>query len=153
MLENRDSFVAKNNYYKLKQKLEKVEFNFIECSMIELSNFIGDKNYAAIYLSNIAEYLKDIYKANRLTQFKQFILDDLYSHLDDNGLLVGAYLFNILGGISDIDIYNPQKREKHLSDIFKMITFPSAMCFPYESTHGALVLTKKYNNRSNNAYN
>lgn len=145
LLSKLDSFVEKANYYKLKQLLETAKFNFIESNMFDLPQNIGNNKYSTIYLSNIAEYLKDMYDNNRLSKFKDFIANSLLHNLSKDGLMIGAYLFNFLNndGKGDYDIYDTNKRNEYLSDIFETITFNSATHELDKTKDAVLVLTKK----------
>lgn len=147
ILRNIDSFVEKNNYYKLKRILEKVKFSFIESSLLDLPQSIGNNKYSIIYLSNIAEYLKDMYENDRLSKFKDFLINYLNHNLDENGLMIGAYLFDFLNNEEkdDYDIYDPNKREQFLTDIFSMTTFPSATYDLHRTKDAVLILTKNNN--------
>ena len=145
LLSKLDSFVEKANYYKLKKLLETTKFNFIESNMFDLPQNIGNNKYSTIYLSNIAEYLKDMYDNNRLSKFKDFISNNLLQSLNKDGLMIGAYLFNFLNndGKGNYDIYDTNKRNEFLSDIFETIIFNSATYEQDKTRDAVLVLTKK----------
>ena len=88
-------YLKPENYEKLKELVDKVDINFIESDLYELPKYIDGKRYDAINLSNIYEYLnfgKDA-TLEGAKRFRDFIMNDLYPHLNLNGNILVSYLY------------------------------------------------------------
>lgn len=92
-------YLEVDNYYMLKGKLLDTEINFKRCNITSLSeNF--DEAYDYIFISNITDYLTNIFNDNHLKKYKKLLLQDLSKILELEGKVV-SYLYNGLMGRED----------------------------------------------------
>ena len=107
------------NFNKLQEKIKDINFNFINTNITDLANNLTN-DYDFIYLSNIIQYIDELYNnisddkdENQLHKIKQFYLltKELINKLNNNGNLIVGYLYNSDIEYSDVSIYNKQKRE------------------------------------------
>lgn len=88
-------YLLPSNYEKLRELIKKTNINFIESDLPELPSYIFGKLYDAINLSNIYDHLyygKPIVLDN-IEEFRDFIINKLYSCLNTNGTILIAYLY------------------------------------------------------------
>ena len=93
----KSSYLNKDNYYILKNKLEKyISINnkilFYQSNITDLHNILKDK-YDIIILSNISNYMNNIYKENAYYNFYNLVINELDSCLNENGIIQAAYLY------------------------------------------------------------
>lgn len=83
------------NYEKLRSLVDKVDINFIESDLYDLPEYIKGKKYDAINLSNIYEYLYFNNDVNLQSafEFRDFVMNRLYPHLNENGSILISYLY------------------------------------------------------------
>lgn len=91
------SYLQPQNYQKLQQLLLKnsslnLTNSFINCNLTELPETINTQ-FDIIYLSNIPDYLEEIFCKPYIDNFKLFIKNKLDPMLADNGKMVAAYMF------------------------------------------------------------
>ena len=92
------SYLNPDNYYYLKDILNNhqiyfnIEKNFNNYNLTEIYNSYN-KKFDIILLSNIADYLDEIYKKDIVCRFQKYILNDLSNLLNDDGIICLAYLF------------------------------------------------------------
>lgn len=96
--EQKTSYLNKEQYYVLKQKLEKYlslnnKINFEQLDIKALSKKYKEQ-YDLIFLSNIASYMEDIYRTNPETKFYNLITKEMKNLLTKNGLIGVAYLYS-----------------------------------------------------------
>lgn len=105
-----NKYLNKNYYKEAKEKIK--EINFTCTTFIDLNKYL-DKKYDILLLSNISDYIKDIFKENYLERYKLFIEDYLSNLLNSNGVIVLAYIYDYnFNGISRTDIDNEEIRSK-----------------------------------------
>lgn len=116
------SYLNKENYYILKAKLEKyLSLNknilFKRSNVTDISRNFKNK-YDLIFLSNIASYMKDIYRNNSEISFYNLITKEIRKLLVENGLIEVAYLYSdvILTDFTDYCL---------TKDNFDVLDFPS----------------------------
>lgn len=63
-------YLNKTNYYLLKENILNIDIEFVNCDILELTKYNG---FDIIVLSNISDYLNNIYKDNALCNFNNFI--------------------------------------------------------------------------------
>ena len=83
-------------YTKLKEQLKnKDAFNQENFKNININtiNSHYSKNFDIIILSNIADYLHELYLDNNIEKFKNWIENEVAGKLNKNGILCVAYLF------------------------------------------------------------
>lgn len=89
------SYLNPNNYLAIKNILKNVdtniEDNFHNCNMKNL-NTLNNK-FDVILLSNIADYINEIYETMPAEKFKKYVIKDLASLLNDEGIICVAYMF------------------------------------------------------------
>ena len=103
----------------LKEKINDLNFNFINENIINLPNILED-NYDFIYLSNIIQYIDEIYqnptkdKELQLINIKKFyqLIKELCNYLKDDGTLIAGYLHNYKIENNDNSIFNKNIREQ-----------------------------------------
>ena len=91
-LKKANSYLSENNYYLLRDKINNVPVNFINCDLRRL-NYFFDGKYDYIILSNILQYLRCFNEENVLLRLRLFLLM-LEKNLNDNGEIGVCYLYN-----------------------------------------------------------
>lgn len=117
-----DKFYTRKNMYldceqytKLRKKINNVETNFINCNIIQLKDKF-DYQYDLILLSNIADYLENIFDSNHLEKYHNLIVDEISKLLKQDGQIVSAYLYYYKFFQSDKYISNPVVRREMFND-------------------------------------
>lgn len=121
-----NDYLKKDNYLQAKKKI--VSINFSCNSFINL-NKSTEKKYDLILLSNISDYIKDLFKDNYLDKYKMFIENELSNMLKPNGKIVLAYIYDYnlnRGGRTDIDNENIRSKIFN-SKNYQIFTFDSAI--------------------------
>lgn len=90
-------YLEEKNYNKLKEK-DLYKPNFYKSNIITLSEKLN-KKYDIIMLSNIVQYIEQLFKNNHLEYLKEIILN-LETKLKENGIILVCYMYSI------DDIYN-----------------------------------------------
>ena len=93
ILEQTNSYLMGNKYYELRELLNNsdLKMKFHNCNIKRLHRSLT-KKYDYIFLSNIAQYLKNVYQKDELTYFKNIILK-LDNFLNDDGQIMLSYLY------------------------------------------------------------
>ena len=112
-------YLNKDKFYKLKKNIKNVKITFINSEIKNLTYKL-EKNYDFIYLSNIFEYLNEIYfsidnQIEKLEAFKNLIIN-MSKNLNENGKIVVGYLFTILLNDNRNPIKNTELRNKVFSE-------------------------------------
>ncbi len=130
--------------------IKKCEINFILSDLAKLKTKLSDK-YDIIYLSNIAQYVhkyeslkndNDEECMKELERLKKIIIS-LTKFLNDDGLLVIAYLYDYLEEYLGINnkwayIHRNEKRSKIFpSNKYSYITFPGVEDLNHRIVHGS----------------
>lgn len=91
------SYLNPSNYQILQHKLNSYEHLNIQqvfnnYDLTELYNSYSCK-FDIILLSNIADFIDEIYKRKPINKFKDYIINDLSKLLNNNGIICTAYMF------------------------------------------------------------
>lgn len=117
ILQKVNSYLDEKNYYELQDHIHEYKNpHFYNKAFNELDI---KKKYDVIMLSNIAQYLKYIYKENPLKEFKNDILK-LENNLKDDGVILLSYLYDMTHMYYLIDaplIYDFEEVKKYFSDL------------------------------------
>ncbi len=111
---NYNLYLEEENYYKLKEIIDKLNPNFYECDITNLHN-INKRRYQIIYLSNIYQFLL---RADRKTNFIDLIKHIASSLLEEDGIIFLAYIYNYKFLIEDKEMKNPLYEELY-RDLFE----------------------------------
>lgn len=125
---NYNKYLDKSYYLLAKHKIKNKDINFICTSFIDLNKHF-DKTYDIILLSNISDYIKDIFKDNYLEKYKILIEGKLSKLLNSNGIIVLAYIYDYnFENIGRTDIDNEDIRKKLFNDKnYQIHIFDSAL--------------------------
>lgn len=120
-LRNFVSYFHPNNYYAVKKAILSSNNNitdiFYNCNITKIHSICGNDKFDAIFLSNIADYLDEIYKTEPAKRFKNYILNHLDKSLNEDGIIFVAYMFFVnLTKQKNIPIIN---RDKIRETLFK----------------------------------
>lgn len=120
-------YLLDNNYDILKEKVKNIKVVFINTSILKLSKHIK-KKYDLIFLSNISDYAKTIFKENYLKEYFDFIKNDITKLLNKNGMIQAAYIYDY-GDDKEVrsDINIAEKRKEIITDEFEVKIFPSTI--------------------------
>lgn len=91
---NNSLFFETENLKYLKNHTSMLEPHFINCDIISLDRYLKDK-YDMIYLSNIMQYVSNIYNSNEVESLKKYktLINKLSLKLKDDGEIYCAYLY------------------------------------------------------------
>ena len=123
-----NTYLLNNNYEKLKEKVENIEVEFINSSLVDLNDNIPSSKYDIILLSNISDYAKNLFGENYLEKYFDFVKKNTRMLLEENGIIAVAYIY----GYDDkndprSDINIESKRKKVINDEYKRILFKSTI--------------------------
>lgn len=85
-----NTYLEEKNYYKLKNDISNKTVNFINSNLTRLNL---DKKYDYIFISNITDYLNNMFNTEPLKSYKKFLYKSIIPHLKESGKLV-SYLYN-----------------------------------------------------------
>lgn len=85
-----NTYLEEKNYYKLKNDISNKTVNFINSNLTRLN--LG-KKYDYIFISNITDYLNNMFNPEPLKSYKKFLYKSIIPHLKESGKLV-SYLYN-----------------------------------------------------------
>lgn len=100
-----------NNYFdkKLYKKLQKIlntqEVDFFESDITELPDKLDGKKYDFILLSNISDYIHQIYYDDSLRKYKRLI-ERLKLNLNDNGIMQIGYVYSKYEKCDDVSDFH-----------------------------------------------
>ncbi len=88
-------YLDDENYEKLKSMIDGVEINYIDAALYSLPEYLENKTYDGINLSNIYEYLVLGEKVNQdeVDIFYEFIMSEIYSRLNNGGKAMISYMY------------------------------------------------------------
>jgi hypothetical protein len=91
---------SEENYSLVKQRVSSTPIRFLHSCASTLSTHLGLQAFDLILLSNIADYLGELYPEitageKQLTAFSRSVLLPLREHLNANGLMCAAYVYCI----------------------------------------------------------
>lgn len=134
-----NTYLLDNNYDFLKEKVKNTKVVFINTSILNLSKLIN-KKYDLIFLSNISDYAKNLFKGDYLKKYFNFIKNDIIKLLNKNGIVQLAYIYDYgKDGQIRSDINIEEKRKKVITEEFKVKIFPSTI----ESLKNDAIITYK----------
>lgn len=136
---------SENDYNILKNNINNISFTFHNINLIDLPKL--DESFDKIFLSNIPDYLENIFKMYFLYNFKNFITEDINKMLSKDGDLMISYLYNINEdgyqyGWNDRPIRDKDKRDEYFKDITSIGRFDSVHYvdeYPYD---GVMMMKK-----------
>lgn len=102
-------------YNKAKEKIMSKEITLVNSSYTDINKLLKPKSYDIILMSNISDYIKDIY--NNENYLEEYIKEIIYNFKSPNNQIVCAYLYNIKQENYRSEIDNPVLRKK----IFKKL--------------------------------
>ena len=85
-----NTYLEEENYYKLKNNILDKKVNFINSNLTKLTL---DKKYDYIFISNITDYLNNMFNNDSLKQYKKFLYKSIIPHLKENGKII-SYLYD-----------------------------------------------------------
>ena len=85
-----NTYLDEINYYKLKKNLQNKNVNFINSNFTKLN--LTDQ-YDYIFISNITDYLNNMFDNNSLRSYKKFLYKSIIPYLKENGKII-SYLYN-----------------------------------------------------------
>ena len=88
-------YLNPENFYKLKDLIDKVTINYIDSDLYGLPKHIDGRSYDVINLSNIYEYLNysNDTRFKHARKYRNFVINDLMPHLNQNGTMLVSYLY------------------------------------------------------------
>lgn len=94
-----NTYLEEENYYRLKNNLLNKKVNFINSNLTKLNL---EKQYDYIFISNITDYLNNMFNNDPLKSYKKFLYKSIIPYLKENGKLV-SYLYDgkIVGFTND----------------------------------------------------
>lgn len=109
-------YLDDENYALLKDQLEDVEINYIDAPLEALGEKIQGKEYDAINLSNIYEYIN--FRKNTSMEnaqnFHDYIMETIFPHLSKNGKMMVAYMYGFNDKVKRFVEEEYQKRPEDL---------------------------------------
>lgn len=144
IINNMNSYLNEENYYRLQDKISSFKINFIESNILNLDKKVINEGYDLILLSNISDYIEKMFSFNQLVKFRELILK-LGETLNENGQIVFAYIYDI-DGITHRKIAhnfnNKKKREKAFNEPhYQTLYFDSVV--REDAKDAIMVYTKK----------
>ena len=85
-----NTYLEEQNYYKLKNNILNKKVNFINSNLTKLTL---DKKYDYIFISNITDYLNNMFNSEPLKQYKKFLYKSIIPYLKENGKII-SYLYD-----------------------------------------------------------
>lgn len=99
----RNIYLEEQNYYKLKRTILNKTVTFHHSNMKSLQI---DKNFDFIFISNITDYLYNMFSEDVLRKYKKFIYSNIIPMLKENGKLVSYLYDGKMNGFSDEQVSN-----------------------------------------------
>ncbi|MDD2435887.1 MAG: DUF3419 family protein [Bacilli bacterium] len=116
-------YLDQDKYLVLKKNIEFINIDYI-CVSFQDITLHTIKKFDYIFMSNVSDYIKDIYEYPYLDKYKTFITEELSKLLNKNGVIFLAYIYdfniNNSDGRTDIDVEEKRKsvfNEKYFSTI------------------------------------
>jgi len=105
ILKNMNNYLELNNYYKLKKILEKKKLSFMTSDVDELPDRLEGKKYDMILLSNISDYIHQVYPGNDIERFRELI-DRLKQNLNMFGIIQVGYIYSMYSRGEDVSEFH-----------------------------------------------
>lgn len=140
-LQRINGYLDKNNYYKLSNILKNKKIDFINCDLKNLKENIGCKKFDLIMLSNISDYIHQIYSNESLKLYYDLI-KNLIDNLNENGIMQVGYIYDNFSTqhqyISNFS--NDKKREKYFKNDMFSVNYVSA--YDTQSNYDKVIVYK-----------
>lgn len=139
-LKNYNLYLNPNYYEELKKKLTQTNIEFITT---DIYNTNLSRNYDNIWLSNIARYEEN------LEYFKTYVVDILNTHLNSNGRMLIAYLYNTTPNSKYYhnlaNLYNLPKTLELFKEYHPEYINFSGVHTPFRKVKDGIILYRKFN--------
>lgn len=134
-----NTYLKKDNFDSLQDKIDTVKFNFINKSIFDDNLKLQKDSYNMIYISNVADYRYLKAYGFDFSGFRYFVDKNLSPYLIDGGQII-SYLYGYVSALGpEMKQYSEMSREKHFAnDKFTLI--PSEID---SNIHGGLYVSKK----------
>lgn len=133
-------YMNQKSYNELVNKLDSVELKFIESNIVSLKDKLKDEKFDIILLSNISDYIVELFDTNALVKFRS-LTDSLMENLNDNGLIQVGYIYSSeFSHEPDINVF---RNDFMRDEIFTYDLFKSMEVDSYDSC-GNPLLVKDY---------
>ncbi len=121
----------KETYQEAKEKIKEKQIVLLNKSFqnIEKNDLPNQKDYDIVLMSNISDYIKDLY-SNNLNYLEKYVKDIIKHFKTNNNQIVCAYLYHIQNKEYRSQIDNPLIRRQVFDKLDIMCTnktFPSVM--------------------------
>lgn len=112
-------YLSREKYNKVKDVISDVKISYINSNLLDLPKILKSQ-YDLIMLSNISDYLDQIFLNYPLEEFRDFIINDLSKLLGIDGQIILAYVYGyrIQQGNSRSGINNPYRRNIAFNNYF-----------------------------------
>lgn len=127
-------YLTKENYNKVKERINEVKIKFINTSLSDLKI---EEEHDYMFLSNIADYLSLMYSDKPLESYKQLLL----RFQEKINIIYFAYLYDI-GNNNPRSEIDDLERVKKVIGAFEIETFRSALETDKEIKDGVLILKR-----------
>lgn len=94
-------YLEEENYYILKNSLLNKNIRFINSNLTKLNL---DKKYDYIFISNITDYLNNMFNVDSLKSYKKFLYKSIIPYLKENGKLVSYLYDGVIKGYSTSEL-------------------------------------------------
>lgn len=100
-----NKYFDKDSYKKLQKLLKTKKIDFFESNITELPDKIEGKKFDCILLSNISDYIHQLYYQDSIKKYKRLI-ERLKLNLNDNGVIQVGYIYSRYDKGSDISEFH-----------------------------------------------
>ena len=121
-LKKMNLYLEEDNYYKLSEIIKSKDLDFIESDIACLEDKIRDRKYDFILLSNISDYIHEIYSDDCLENYYELV-KSLSTHLNDDGIMQVGYIYGTNQSNADISCFNDgvERRKVFGKDEFDLV--------------------------------
>lgn len=92
-IRNLNSYLIKDNYYKLAGSLGDKDINFINVNVANLPEVLDGEKFDLILLSNISDYIHYVYEEDSLEKYRELV-DKLIDNLNLYGTIQVGYIYS-----------------------------------------------------------
>lgn len=93
LLKNMNGYLDKSSYNRLASILDDKRIDFVNANVDNLPDILNGEKFDVILLSNISDYIHDIYPNNELERFRELI-DRLMDNLNLYGVMQVGYIYS-----------------------------------------------------------
>lgn len=111
-----NNYLEQDSFNKLKKIMGHKKIDFIESNIKDLPDKLNNEKYDLILLSNISDYLYEIYPTQQLLKYRELI-DSLYTHLNLYGTIQVGYIYS--------SYYKCEKTSRFINKESREKIFPS----------------------------